>query len=184
MPSEVSSKLNDHSHSLVDGAELVTHNIFCVSWLPDFIIKRSTHDNRVEGARRFAEAIKQLGMQHIFYVPKKYAYQCPSGHEYVICEMLKNSQDAITLPDVKNIIKLAMVIGWQDSHRDNFFKLPNGLIAIIDTELTAIVPSGKDLKHKIIKRMFCESGYTPDAKDYLYRHLHSTPPRKIVTKQH
>jgi hypothetical protein len=144
--------------------------VYFVDWLSDYVIKKSSSAwNRLEGAKLLSTAIVQLNKQKQFVVPNKYKYKSPSGQRYVIAQKLENSNKDINLSDVQHITELAVHCGWHDAHRDNFFKTPSGLIAIIDTEKEQFFPDKKNDEYQVMSRMLQleGKGYTKEAHSYL-----------------
>ncbi|BDC34212.1 hypothetical protein Noda2021_01700 [Candidatus Dependentiae bacterium Noda2021] len=168
LPASLKKALDDnyaHVRESVNREKVAT-----IAQLPDWLIKTSPQ-SRLEGAKKFAQAIKDMKSTS-FDMPLKYPYQGPDSRTYLIAQRKEQSNDVLTKDDAKDILRLSKKVEWLDCHPGNFFKTPQGKIALIDTEdawMGAGTTHEYELKFALVHKLLKMGSrpYTDEAYRYL-----------------
>lgn len=149
-------------------------HVTTIESMPCWLIKKSPQ-SRIEGAKKLSAGIA-LMRTNDFVLPRKYIYTGPDNNSYLIALILEKATDTLSVEEAKNILRLAKITEWCDSHPGNFFKTKQGKIALIDTEDYFGSGSTNEYEkkfmyvHKLLK--MGQKPYTPQAYEYLKNKHH------------
>ncbi len=133
---EILEKINNHKkdHTYMTGA------VWPFSWLPGYLVKYNPW--RMKGRKKVRECIEKYHLDHL-RVPAKLIYHVKGrpvrlgeGNYFLLAEKLERASKNIpfSLEEMRQLCILIRCTGYRDCHRDNFLRLENNQIAIIDTE--------------------------------------------------
>lgn len=170
IPEEIKKILDEHAEEFL--LEMRQRKVRVFDWLPGWMAKRDPSHSRLEGAKRFAAAIKELKCASII-VPRKYRYTDPFGNNYTIAELVESSREKITQEELRQLAQIVQKLRWIDAHDLNIIKISENKIACIDTEMRTIFEDSSQfdpLAWNLYKPLLTLR-LTDDAKKYLDRLL-------------
>lgn len=172
LPASLKKALDAHYDQVKTRVE--KDHVTTIESLPAWFIKKSPQ-SRIEGAKKLSAGIALMST-NAFELPPKYVYIAPDYNSYLIVLKLDKVADTFGVEEAKNLLRLAKITEWCDSHPGNFFKTKQGKIALIDTEDCFGSGSTNEYEkkfmyvHKLLK--MGKKPYTPQAYDYLKNKYH------------
>jgi len=146
---------------------LQKRRVYEFPWLPGYVVKKNLSRIRgVERARRIAE---ENNLDCIEF-PEKRAYEV-DGRVFIIVPKVNPdpNPEPFTLRQVQQLWKFVLKSNYNDLHKENYMRLKNGKIVIIDTEQRSFGRMFRGLARFI--RNHYPHDYEEDAFKYVLENL-------------
>lgn len=143
------NEVKDAFKSNIEGC-IKKGKVYEFSWLPGYIIKKRAI-SRIRGTIKIRNTIEKYNLD-LLVIPDKRLYHIPgqrkklSNDNYLlVCPKYhdKEEQKPFTLDQVEQILTFLLGSGYGDFKPDNYFRLEDNKLVIIDTEWQVFNPNKK-----------------------------------------